>query len=66
MQFNVTLNHGRTRLELLCVSSFSLRKHVFTESVAVIKCIHKRDICDFLNRQQFVICGVRLDSSHQD
>ena len=36
MQFNITLNHGRTRLELLCVLSSSLRKHVFTESVAVI------------------------------
>ena len=36
MQFNVTLNHGRTSLELLCVLSSSLRKHVFTESVAVI------------------------------
>ena len=36
MQFNITLNHGRTRLELLCVLSSSLRKDVFTESVAVI------------------------------
>ena len=78
MQFNMTLNHGRTRLELLCVFVIQLtqgRVHrirgchhcdrSLLQADPLRKCIHKRDICDILIANIFVICGVRLVSSHR-